>query len=719
MRVTKDDEAFGNFVLFIGVGFIITLQLEYNMKDEWIFNQKSAKTTTLLEQQQKISESMVTNILPENIAKKLKRKRALNSQSDGVIISEHFKNVTVLCADIVGFTELSSRHSAEAIVNILNELFSSFDLLCEKYGVEKLKTIGDAYIAVGGIPYSDSNHARAVIEMAIDMSNDPHLIENTLGERLGIRIGIASGSVLAGVIGSHRWTYDCYGPPMQESEAQQTGSLSNRVRISKATIDMLEEPHLFHFEPINGTDDALVLRSELNTGTWTNQFLLGSNVDVNDPVQIPNVPLSKDVQFKRDSKFSTWTLKFYNPEREIMFRKEFKDPKLAKQMKPHLIVGFIMLCFFFVQDLVETTRTSLLMTAVLYPLSLVSTVVLYLLRNRVFQKGEIFTGWIFTLYLSLVTYACLTPLLSPTPEKILPRIELYTTWVIATPCINLWSVVVLILVQYTGGILLFLVGSVNSPYFPNSFESPIYHRFPIQLILAKWLMVRIEKKMYISIKVHEIKETSMKQEEVRTHSLLLNILPEHIIKDLNGRKLSTFIAKSYPDVSCMFIKLVGAEFNSPTEMTSLLNGVFSLWDRLTQSLSLEKIKTIGLSYMVVGGVDDQGDHLINMAKLAFSIRQNMPELNSKYAMDMDVSIGISLGPCVGGIVGKKKFCYDVWGDTINQASRMESHGKSGSIHITKEVAQELKIKGVYKTESRGIIPIKGKGKVETFFLYEE
>lgn len=134
--------------------------------------------------------------MPNSVAKDLKKKKQL-----GTVISEKKPDVTIMICDIAGFTEISSKTSPKEIVSLLNELFSAFDELCSKYDVEKIKTIGDAYVAVGGLhsTFSEANHAESVVEMALEMLTLPVLYHNCLGAKLKIRIGIASGPVIAGV----------------------------------------------------------------------------------------------------------------------------------------------------------------------------------------------------------------------------------------------------------------------------------------------------------------------------------------------------------------------------------------------------------------------------------------------------------------------------------------------------------------------------------------
>lgn len=207
-------------------------------------------------------------------------------------------------------------------------------------------------------------------------------------------------------------------------------------------------------------------------------------------------------------------------------------------------------------------------------------------------------------------------------------------------------------------------------------------------------------------------------EQKKSEQLLLNILPAPISQKLKNDSGETFIAESYKEASCMFIKVLGLEENSKTisahEMMGILNSIFSEFDRITSTLGLEKIKTIGTVYMVVGGLPIPNDsHIFDMADMALRVRKLiMGYKNSPFPLD--VQIGINIGPCVAGIIGTKKINFDMWGDTINTASRMQSHGLPGQVQITEAVA--IKLKEHFLIQERGKINIKGKGMMTTYLL---
>ncbi len=202
--------------------------------------------------------------------------------------------------------------------------------------------------------------------------------------------------------------------------------------------------------------------------------------------------------------------------------------------------------------------------------------------------------------------------------------------------------------------------------------------------------------------------------------LLLNILPEPIADRLrNGESL---IADRHEDVSLLFADIVGFTGMSSTmdaaELVSLLNDVFGVFDGLVAASGLEKVKTIGDAYMIVGGMPVwEPDHLERLATLALSIAAEVGNHARARRLGVEFRIGMHAGPVVAGVIGTRKFIYDLWGDTVNVASRMESTGVPGRIQVTGAVERRLRDRFVLT--SRGEIDVKGKGPMETFFLVGE
>lgn len=206
-------------------------------------------------------------------------------------------------------------------------------------------------------------------------------------------------------------------------------------------------------------------------------------------------------------------------------------------------------------------------------------------------------------------------------------------------------------------------------------------------------------------------------EQAKAEALLLNVLPKPVADRLKQGQSS--IVDSFPEVTVLFADLV--EFtmesarNSPTEIVRWLNMIFSEFDRLAELHGLEKIKTIGDSYMAVCGLPNpRPDHAEACAHMALEMQASIARLNRENDTNWRLRIGMHTGPVIAGIIGTKKFIYDLWGDTVNTASRMESHGTPEKIQVSETTY--FRLKGQFNLTRRGIIEVKGKGSMTTYLL---
>ena len=212
-----------------------------------------------------------------------------------------------------------------------------------------------------------------------------------------------------------------------------------------------------------------------------------------------------------------------------------------------------------------------------------------------------------------------------------------------------------------------------------------------------------------------LETTKIQKEEIE--ELLLNILPKPIAERLQEGQ--SIIADSFSDVSVLFADLVGftifASQKSAAETVKVLNQIFSQFDRLSLEHGLEKIKTIGDAYMVVGGLPEpQENHATAIAQMALDMQAALASFNLKHNQTFSLRIGINIGGVVAGVIGLTKFSYDLWGDTVNVAHRMESNGIPGEIQVTAAVYERLKDKFSFKM--RGAVEIKGKGEMMAYLL---
>jgi class 3 adenylate cyclase len=199
--------------------------------------------------------------------------------------------------------------------------------------------------------------------------------------------------------------------------------------------------------------------------------------------------------------------------------------------------------------------------------------------------------------------------------------------------------------------------------------------------------------------------------------LLLNILPEPIADRLRGGE--PVIADRFDDVTLLFADIVGFTVLSasmtPSELLGVLNEVFTAFDELVERAGLEKVKTIGDAYMVVGGMSTASvDHTVRVAAMALELTEAVSRNETAVRLGIRFRIGIHCGPVIAGVIGTKKFIYDIWGDTVNMASRMESLSVPGRIQVTHAVKERLD--GRYVLEPRGLVDVKGKGPTPTWFI---
>ncbi|MEO8292972.1 MAG: adenylate/guanylate cyclase domain-containing protein [Actinomycetota bacterium] len=209
----------------------------------------------------------------------------------------------------------------------------------------------------------------------------------------------------------------------------------------------------------------------------------------------------------------------------------------------------------------------------------------------------------------------------------------------------------------------------------------------------------------------------LEEERARSQALLLNILPQAIIDRLEAGEET--IADRYPAVTVLFSDFVGfTEISAdldPQILVAELNLLFSKFDALCEQLGIEKIKTIGDAYLAVGGLAGAApDHAKAIAELALGMLAVVEQVSEETGRGWKIRIGIHTGPVIAGVIGTMKFAYDVWGDTVNVASRLESSAEPGRIHVSAAVVEVLG--PAFEFESRGTVVLKGKAETETSFL---
>lgn len=215
----------------------------------------------------------------------------------------------------------------------------------------------------------------------------------------------------------------------------------------------------------------------------------------------------------------------------------------------------------------------------------------------------------------------------------------------------------------------------------------------------------------------EAAEAGLAEARLRSEALLHRVLPPSIVGRL--REGNGSLAEAVDDASIMFADLVGftpfAERTPPREVLAVLDGIFAAFDELTLARGLEKIKTLGDSYMVASGAPSpRPDHAVALADLALAMLTELERHAARVPGGLRMRIGIHSGAMIAGVIGRSKFAYDLWGDTVNTAARMESHGEPGRIQISEATARL--VDGPMRLAERGVIEVKGKGPMRTFWL---
>lgn len=238
------------------------------------------------------------------------------------------------------------------------------------------------------------------------------------------------------------------------------------------------------------------------------------------------------------------------------------------------------------------------------------------------------------------------------------------------------------------------------------------------------LRLRIQEKT-ASLELVQQQQYELLKEKEKSETLLLSIFPKSIAEKLKSLPEgqnpleSRLIVEQFNSATVLFADIVDftkiSSQSSPTDVVKMLDEVFSLFDQLTYRYQLEKIKTVGDAYMVAGGLPElMPNHIESIANMALDIQTVIQKVRDPRGKPIRIRMGIQTGSVIAGVIGRRKFIYDLWGDTVNMASRMQSHGLPDCIQVTTEVYEVLRDR--YSLEPRGLTAIKGKGSMNTYWL---